>query len=45
LFTAIQGINKKKKAEAAKPEAPSAPTASEKLLTEIGASRMLFLPA
>jgi large conductance mechanosensitive channel len=35
LFIAIQGINKMKKAEAAKPDAPATPTASEKLLTEI----------
>jgi large conductance mechanosensitive channel len=35
LFIAIQGINKMKKAEAAKAEIPPTPSASEKLLTEI----------
>lgn len=35
LFIAIQGMNRLKKKEEAKPAAPPAPTATEKLLTEI----------
>ncbi len=35
LFIAIQGINKMRKAEAAKTDAPATPAASEKLLIEI----------
>jgi large conductance mechanosensitive channel len=35
LFLVIQGMNRLKKKEEAKPDAPAAPTASEKLLTEI----------